>query len=223
MAKQLRTYLSLLFLLVSGTVFAQRDANIGVFAGTAYYMGDINPNRHFYRSRISIGGLYRYNLNTRYAIRVSAYYADISGDDQDFPGTLHPDRPNSPASFSTSLLDIALQVEYNFLPYTPNLGRWAYTPYISTGIAGTLITGSTADAPNTLSFPLGIGVKVNLTSRLSAGAEWTFRKTFSDQIDGLKNPSGVGALLHNNDWYSFAGVFITFKFFNFATDCPAYK
>lgn len=223
MVKCLRLHILMLLLLCSGITFAQRNANIGLFAGTAYYMGDINPNRHFYRPALSFGGIYRYNVNTRYAVRLSAYYANLSGSDLDFPGILHPDRPVSPATFHTSLLDAALQIEYNFLPYTPNLGKWAYTPYISTGISGTLITGTDTDAGNFMSFPFGVGMKVNLTSRMSAGAEWSFRKTFSDNIDGLENPSGTTSFMHNNDWYSFVGVFITFKFFNFATECPAYK
>jgi hypothetical protein len=219
MIKRLRLYILLLSLMVSGVTFAQPKANIGIFAGTAYYMGDINPNRHFYRSSLSLGGLYRYNLNTRIALRFNAYYARLSGNDLDFPKILHPDRPLRPAMFNTSLLDAALQIEFNFLPFTPNLGKWAYTPYISAGIAGALITSSR----NFASIPFGIGAKVNLTSRISAGAEWSFRKTFTDRIDGIRNPSETGSLLHNNDWYSFLGVFITFKFFNFAADCPAYN
>jgi hypothetical protein len=203
--------------------YSQRDANIGVFAGTAYYIGDINPNRHFYRPSVSYGVIYRYNLNARYALRANAYVADLSGNDLDFPERLNPDRPLSPAQFSTSIFDIGLQAEFNFLPFTPNAGKWAYTPYIAAGIAGSLIMGSDANAMNTLNIPFGLGVKVNLTSRLSAGAEWSFRKTFDDRIDGIENPSGTRSLIHNNDWYSFLGVFITFKFFNFATDCPAYN
>jgi hypothetical protein len=223
MLKRLRLQILIFSFLISGATFAQRNANIGLFAGTAYYMGDINPNQHFYRPSISLGALYRYNLNTRYALRINAYYANLSGSDLDFPKILHPDRPVSPAMFNTSLLDLAFQIEYNFLPFTPNLVKWAYTPYISTGVAGALIMGSDVDAGNLISFPFGAGLKVNLSSRMSAGAEWSFRKTFSDRIDGLENPSGTGSLLHNNDWYSFLGVFITFKFFNFATECPAYK
>lgn len=217
-------YSVLIFSVLStGMVFAQRNANVGVFAGTAYYMGDINPNRHLYRSSLSLGALYRYNLNPRYAIRGNVYYAHLSGNDLDFPGILHPDRPFSPARFNTSLIDVTLQVEYNFLPFTPNLGKWAYTPYLSVGVAGALILSSDVGTNNTVSFPFGAGVKVNLTSKISAGAEWSFRKTISDHIDGLENPSGTSSVLHNNDWYSFLGVFITFKFFNFANDCPAYK
>lgn len=212
-----------LLFMSTGTLSAQRQANFGLFAGTTYYMGDINPNRHFYRPSPAFGALYRYNLNSRYAIRGSAYFAYLSGDDMDFPGILHPDRPVSPASFYTSLLDFAIQVEYNFLPFTPNLGKWSYTPYISTGLAAGLVLASDADVNNFASFPFGIGVKMNFTSRISVGAEYSFRKTFSDQIDGLANPSGTSSVLHNNDWYSFLGVFITFKFFNFAVECPAYK
>jgi hypothetical protein len=213
----------MLIFMSTGVAFTQRNANFGVFAGTAYYMGDINPNRHFYRPSLSLGALYRLNLNTRYAIRGSAYYAHLSGSDLDFPKILHPDRPLSPAIFTTSLIDLALQVEYNFLPFTPNVGKWSYTPYLTTGIAGALILGSDVTASYFISFPFGAGLKVNLTSRISAGAEWSFRKTFSDSVDGLENPSGTKSILHNNDWYSFLGVFITFKFFNFAVECPAYK
>jgi len=212
----------MLALFIPATIMAQRNANIGVFGGTAYYMGDINPNRHFYRPAPSFGLIYRYNINSRYAVRANAYFADLSGSDLDFPERLNPDRPSNPASFQTSLLDMALQAEFNFLSFTPNVGKWAYTPYLSAGIAGSLIIGSNAEAMNTLSFPFGAGLKFNISSRISAGAEWAFRKTFSDRIDGVENPSGTRSLVHNNDWYSFMGVFITFKFFNFATECPAY-
>jgi hypothetical protein len=222
MQKRFITGLLLFILLSSGMAIAQRNANFGVFAGTAYYMGDINPNRHFYNPNLSLGVLYRYNINTRYAFRGNAYYTRLSGSDLDFPEILHPDRPQSPAQFNTSLLDLAVQAEFNFLPFTPNVGKWAYTPYIATGIAAGLILSSDVGASNFLSVPLSAGLKVNLTSRISAGAEWSFRKTFSDKLDGIENPSGVYSFLHNNDWYSSLGVFITFKFFNFATKCPAY-
>jgi opacity protein-like surface antigen len=218
------TFLFLLFLVFfPGMGSAQRNTNIGVFVGTAYYMGDINPNRHFYRPSLSLGGLVRHNFNSRYALRLSGYYTHLSGSDLDFPGRLNPDRPTIPAGFQTSVLDIALQVEFNFLPFTPNIGKWDYTPYISLGVAEGLIMGSSVDATNITSIPFGAGIKVNLTSRISAGAEWSFRKTFNDNMDGVTNPSRTSSLLHNNDWYSFLGVFITFKFFNFATECPAYN
>jgi len=223
MNRYLLYFLTVFLLAGSGVAFSQRAAQVGVFAGAAYYMGDINPNRHFYRPTPSLGLLYRYNLNTRFAIRASGTYGRFSGSDLDFPELLHPDRPLSPATFHTSLLDLALQVEYNFMPFTTGIAGWAYTPYLSTGIAGALILSTDRASDNLVSLPFGFGVKVNLAKRVTAGAEWSFRKTFNDRVDGLENPSGVRSVIHNNDWYSFLGIIITYKFFNFAVDCPAYK
>jgi hypothetical protein len=212
-----------LLLIGCNSAFSQRNANVGLFGGAAYYLGDINPNRHFYNPKMALGLFYRYNLNSRYAIKSSATYAQFSGSDTDFPRILHPDRPASPASFQTSLVDLAVQVEFNFLPYTPGFANMNYTPYITTGISGALIVSAAQPSDNLISLPFGIGVKLNVSKRVTTGAEWTFRKTFNDRVDGLENPSGVYSVLHNNDWYSFIGVFITYKFFNFAAECPAYK
>lgn len=202
---------------------AQKNANVGVFAGAAYYMGDINPNRHFYSPGPAGGVFYRYNLNARFAIRTGAMLTRLSGNDLDFPEALHPDRPVSPASFSTTLVDVGLLGEFNFLPFRPGTAGFHYSPFIATGLAGTLIAKTDRNAFNTLCIPISLGVKVNLAKRITAGAEWSFRKAFSDRLDGLENPTGVHSVLHNNDWYSVAGVFITYKFFNFAADCPAYQ
>ena len=219
---------------------SQRDANFGAFAGTSYYMGDINPNRHFYRPRPSLGIIYRINLNKRYAIRASGYYASLSGSDIDFTGRtnqnldrINPDRYFEPVEFNTSLIDGTLQFEFSFLPFVPNLGNWDYTTYVAGGIGYSIVISSNvrtnlnADYVRNpiphLTIPFGIGFKFNMSRRVSAGFEWSFRKTFSDRIDYLRNPTGDVSVIHNNDWYSFAGIFITYKFFKFAQDCPAYS
>ncbi|MBN2214385.1 MAG: outer membrane beta-barrel protein [Bacteroidales bacterium] len=220
----------LLFLIYP--LYSQRNANVGIFAGTSYYMGDINPSRHFYRLRPSLGMIYRINLNNHYAIRANVYYAYVSGSDMDFAERINPDRYYEPVEFNTSILDGALQFEFNFLPFIPNEGRWNYTTYVSGGIGYSLVISSAVstnlDTDNLrnpiphLNIPFGIGFKLNINRRVSAGCEWNFRKTFSDRIDFLKNPTGDVSLIHNNDWYSFAGIFVTYKFINFAVDCPAY-
>ncbi len=208
-------------------IYAQRDANVGIFVGTAYYMGDINPNKHFYRPRPSFGVIYRYNFNKRYAIRANGYYANLSGSDLDFINDYHPDRYVNPAEFSTSLLDATLQFEFSFLPYMPNTKKWNYTPYISGGIGySTILSSSSTTGESALphfTLPFSIGLKLTINKKVSTGIEWEFRKTMSDRIDGVMNPSGIESIIHNNDWYSFAGIFITYKFFNFAVDCPAYS
>ena len=224
-------FLFALILANSHFIIAQRNANLGIFLGTAYYMGDINPNRHFYRPRPSLGVLYRINLNKHYSIRANGYYAYLSGSDTDFPNVIHTDRQTQPVEFSTSLIDGTIQFEFNFLPYVPNSGKWESTTYIAGGIGYSIITSSRVrtsyDAIKNpvphMTFPFGIGFKVNINRKVSAGLEWSFRKSFSDRVDFLPNPSEQISLFHNNDWYSFAGIFITYKFFKFAIDCPAYS
>ncbi len=225
----------LIILLLAGfahLAHSQRDVNFGAFLGTSYYMGDINPNRHFYRPNPSLGLIYRINLNKHYSIRASGYYSYLSGSDIDFGSRINSDRYFEPVEFNTSIIDGTLQFEFNYLPFVPNLGNWEYTTYVAGGIGYSIIISSRVrtnlDAdylrnpiPH-LTIPFGIGFKFNVSRRVSAGFEWSFRKTFTDRIDFLQNPTGDISLIHNNDWYSFAGLFITYKFFKFAQDCPAY-
>ncbi len=213
----------LIFLLLYPCMWitAQRNANFGIIGGIAYYMGDINPNRHFYKPSPAFGLIYRININPRYAIRGNAYYAQVRGSDLDFPELLHPDRAFLPVSFTTTMLDLNLQTEFNFLPFTPNVGKFKYTPYVSGGLGFTL--AMSANTNHHFTFPFGVGVKFNLTSKISTGAEWSFRKSFTDHIDRVENPTGIQSLIHNNDWYSYLAVFITYKFFKFAEECPAYR
>ncbi len=215
----------ILFLIIffSRGSFGQKKGEIGIFGGTAYYMGDINPGRQFYRPAEALGALFRHNFNSRYSLRINAYYLSLSGSDLDFPAVLHPDRPSSPSRFNTSLVDLSARLEFNFRPYKPFVRQWDYTPYISAGFSGSLIVNSDAGAGNFAGIPFGTGIKTTLGTRLAGGLEWTFNKTLNDGIDGLENPSGVVSVMHNNDWYSYLGVFITYKFFNFAVDCPVYE
>jgi hypothetical protein len=200
--------------------FAQHNSDIGIFAGISSYMGDINPKKYFYSPSPAYGGLYRYNINKRYALRLNVIYSTIKGSDLDFPNIYHPDRPN--VSFSTSLLNLGGNFEFNFLPYAPTENQWDYSTYITAGLGYSVIMNSTANAKNHVNIPFGVGIKVNITDRLSSGAELTFHKTFTDTLDGVAGPLEK-SLVHNNDWYSFIGVFITYKFFKFAAKCPAYN
>ncbi|MBN1599460.1 MAG: hypothetical protein JW894_14290 [Bacteroidales bacterium] len=193
---------------------AQRYSDIGLLLGSSYYMGQINPTRHFYNPSLAFGGLLRYNFNKRYALRISGFYTNLKGSDDDFD-RINPDRPNR--SFSAPVMDLAAQVEFNFFPYITGEKKWMYSPYLTGGLGFASISGM----PQFM-IPFGLGFKINITDRLSSGLEWSFRKTFTDKIDTVESPLG-NTLINNNDWYSFFGIFITYKFVKFAADCPAYN
>ncbi len=197
-------------------VKAQHYTDLGIIAGGTYYMGEINPTRHFYSISPALGGLFRVNINKRYAVRLSGLYSGLKGNDNDFPSRVTPLRPRQ--SFNKQIVDFSGQLEFNFLPYITGEEKWLYSTYLAGGIGCALSIGNKPF----ITIPFGIGLKVNLTTRLSSGCEWSFRKTFRDDIDNVENQLG-NTILNNNDWYSFIGIFISYKFFKFAADCPAYN
>jgi hypothetical protein len=218
-------FLSLLiFLFVSKQdSHAQRKSDIGIFAGTSYYMGDLNPSMHFYSPSFALGPIYRYNIHTRSAIRVSGIYHRLTGSDPDFNNS-------SGASFTSDFVDLAATFEFNFLPYKSGNRKMKYSLYTAAGLGYNLLISGDPSTPEPASshftLPFSLGFKFNAGKRLSAGVEWSPRKTFKDNaIDGIINIGELNSDFHlfgNNDWYTFAGVFITYKIFNYREDCPTY-
>jgi hypothetical protein len=194
---------------------AQSKADFGIILGGSYYLGDLNTSKQFHSTKPSFGALIRFNLNKRYALRLSGYYMSLGASE------ISPNQPPYPHShsFYTNLLDVSGQFEFNFLPYITGEGKLVGSTYIAGGIGYAL---GLANGISLLTIPFGIGAKFNITERLSTGIEWSFRKTFNDKIDNVSSPIGNNAL-HNNDWYSTFGLLITYKFVKFAADCAVYK
>jgi hypothetical protein len=201
---------------------AQRKYDMGIFAGTSYYLGDINPGLPFYSPSLAVGPIVRYNFHTMSSLRLSAVYHKLDGNDLDFSD---PFQVNRAASFSGTYVDLAAMYELNFQPYKTANRKLKYTYYTAVGLGYNLVLGSTAVSSSPqLSMPFSAGVKFNAGKRLSAGAEFSPRKLFNDKIDGVSNISTEdrNSLFGNKDWYTFAGVFFTYKIFNLREDCPAY-
>ena len=70
---------------------------------------------------------------------------------------------------------------------------------------------------------MGIGCKYIIAKRWTAAVEWSFKKTFTDDLDDLNNPysAGITRKLYNDDWISFLGVSLTLQLFN-NLQCHAY-
>jgi len=56
---------------IISTVIDAQEGNLGIFAGIAYYNGEINQRNAFYTPMPSLGILYRHNFNKRLAFRIS--------------------------------------------------------------------------------------------------------------------------------------------------------
>ncbi len=202
------------------SVFGQRNADFGVLAGVSSYIGDINPGKLLYAPLPAAGAFYRYNFNPRQSVRLNVLLGGLRGNDLDFKNAFQQARA---AKFSGEVGETAAQFEFNFFTYSTLGRRWNYTPYMAGGVGVAFV--------NTTSFavipviPFSFGFKVNVYKNLGLEIEYGFRKTFYDNFDGLKDfidPANHG-WLHNNDWYTFTGVALTWKMYNRLAGCPAYE
>lgn len=215
----------LLSVLLSLSVSGQRSADYGIFGGVSSYMGDINPNRLFYSPRPAGGLFYRYNLHPRQSIRANIFLGGLQAYDTVFNNEFQIARKSS---FKGSVGELAVQFEFNFLPYSTQGKRWNYTPYFAAGVG---VAYFNTDSPEYKKFqpviPFSLGFKINIYKNLGLEAEYGFRKTFYDNFDGVKDKSRRDPKdkfgLYNNDWYSFAGISLTWKMYNKLLGCPAFK
>ena len=195
----------------------------GGFAGISYYLGDINPRQQFYNPGISLGALIKHNFTEHHCFRFNVFYGELRGNDLDFKNEYQQMRAYS---FDTSLLDCHISYEFNFMPYFINRWKTASTSYIFAGIGYSLILSSTTGiAASHATIPFGVGYKYRFNEVMAIGCEWGLRKTFTDKIDGILNPGpdGTYSMSHNNDWYSFAGIYMTFRIFEKSFECPGIK
>jgi len=217
------TGLFLWTLTTDGQLF-RPNTEAGGFGGVSYYQGDINPRKPFYRPGMALGALMKHNFAEHHCFRFYALYGQLAGNDLDFKNEYQQMRAHS---FETSLLDCHIGYEFNFFPHIINRRKTAHsTPYIFAAVGYSfIISSNTGIATNHATIPFGVGWKYRFNENVSIGCEWGLRKTFTDKLDGLLNPGPDGSYStsHNNDWYSFAGVYVCIKVFEKKFICPGIK
>jgi hypothetical protein len=193
----------------------QRNSDIGLMAAVPWYLGDLSyaaPQSLYFPP--AFGPIYRYNFNMRNALRAHAVFYELAGSGEILGGT--------EAEFQSSFVDLGLDFEFNWRNFKTASSKTKYSLYVTAGLGYGIDLGG--GSVSHLYIPFGGGVKVNLGKRLSGGVEVTMRKTFTDLLDGVPNPGGdeVPSFVGNNDWYMFTGIFLTYKFFDYLNECPAF-
>lgn len=215
-----KTVLFIVLLSGSLTVFSQRSADYGVSGGITTYLGEVNQTNLLYNPNPALSLFYRYNLNPRQALRANLLGSRVSASDLDFNNAIQQARAHS---FSGLFGELGFTYEFNFFPYSTVKGRTVdYTPYIAAGAA--LSFNNTVGFKLFPSIPFSAGFKLNVAQHVGLEFEYGFRKTFYDNFDGLSDMVDPDDLTwtHNNDWYSFMGVSITWKMYNKLAGCPAF-
>jgi len=189
--------------------------------GTSYYIGEVNPYKHF-GTRLKLGGglHYRNNFDRRWSLKGSLLYGQVEAWDAD---SNDPFMQNRNLSFRNQVIEGSMQFELNFFPYQLGNREYPVTPYLFAGIGffnmkpmanyrGTWYelqplgtegqgTGNGPDfyKTNLLSVPFGTGIKINLLSVLALNLEWGVRKTWTDYFDDVSgNYINTTALAETN-------------------------
>jgi len=194
--------LGLLFMLLISYSAKTQTLEAGPFLGASYYLGDLNPSKHFIESNLAYGGVIKYNLNQRWAIGLAATRANIKSDNT----TYNLEHTAQVPPLATTITELALLGEVNFFPYAIGDRKNYWTPYIFGGGAAYMSQSATAVS---ISTPFGLGVKVSVFKTIGLNLFWSARKTFTDELDNVVSINYDG---YNSDWYSFYGLNITFAF-----------
>lgn len=210
MKKHLFIFIFILLAALSGN--AQRhkkSAEIGVFIGGCYYIGEINPIAHLNQFTKPAGGiLFRYNINPRLSGRLNLLFGSIEGHDS-FSNSAAAQQRN--LSFKSPINEFSAQLEFNFLDYQIGNEKRKFSPYIFFGIAGFKFNpqgqlnnnwvalqplgteGQGLDGGASkkkykliqIAIPFGFGAKANLSKNIGISFEWGIRKTFTDYLDDV--------------------------------------
>jgi hypothetical protein len=186
---------------------------VGIWGGIAHYSGDLTPNDKifFYEPNVSVGVHYQYHFLDRLAIRGMFSYSQLSGSDSHFEKN-EPHRKRN-LHFKTPLLELAVLLVVDILPFDPTIKKRSFTPFVSLGIAGfyfnpqAKINGKWIDLqplgtegqgieqyPDRqkysrfeMAIPIGLGIKFAISSHIYCSIEAAARKTFTDYIDDVGN------------------------------------
>lgn len=205
-----QTIVFTLFTIISTFSWGQAyktSTEIGVYGGGSYYIGDLNPNKHFVNSEPGFGLVYRYNLSTRHSVRATAFYGNVYGDDAEGKTEAQVNRN---LNFKSSIMELAVGYEINLFKYRIKDMRYPISPYFFYQMAYTRINpmttyngndialqalgtegqGTSASTKrnyslNQFTIPLGLGIKMNLAKWVAASFEYGIRKTFTDYLDDV--------------------------------------
>jgi len=179
-----------------------QSLEIGAFGGGAYMLNDSVRAMPFKNGGWSVGAIARYNFNSRWAARLSYHYGSVDYNRQGKPDSI----------YNSSIHDISLIGEFNFLDYVTGSKYNTFSPYLFGGASLFYYNNNTSVDPTATSFnaalTFGAGVKYSLTKKIGIGVEWGMRKTFTDLLD---QDNYDGTFWYGSDWYNFTGITITYK------------
>lgn len=240
---------------------AKSRTELGFLVGGSHYFGDLNQEKHLRFTSPAAQFLYRHNLHSRLTIRTNIGIGRVYGYDSK---SSDPVIQNRNLNFSSIIVEAATGLEFHYLNYQVGHRKYMFTHYIlaqaglfymnpktkyngvwynlrdvGTEGQGTNLTTQKRYSLIQMAIPLGLGIKISPSDRISFGIEYGIRMTFTDYIDDVKsntyvlkkrmhdenspiaaelsnrsldqNDYGVRGNSNTRDWYSFFGITMTIQ------------
>ncbi|HRG00049.1 MAG TPA: DUF6089 family protein [Bacteroidia bacterium] len=200
-------YIFISFSILGSSVYAQtkkrnfRQHEVGFMIGGAYYIGDLNPRKHFFLTQPAAGVFYRFTPNYRYAFRGGINWGKIMGDDSQSDDA---DQLQRNLNFKSQIIEFNAIAEFNFLEYRISNDKYKFTTFLFLGIdvfhhkpqanlgnywidlQPLRTEGQSKGYKLTqVAIPFGVGIKMNVSKKVGIGLEWGPRKTFTDYLDDV--------------------------------------
>ncbi|MBI1182957.1 hypothetical protein GC194_01705 [bacterium] len=105
---------------------------VGVFAGTSHYNGDLSEGVFMPKTlHPAVGGIIRYNINYKWSIRAGGYYGTVSGNDA---YATDEKRRARNLNFTSPITELSVIPEFHFSGYKIRHGRYRFSPFAYAGI-----------------------------------------------------------------------------------------
>ncbi len=206
------------FLFFLSKLHAQRSTELGIWGGTSFYLGDLAPDLPAPETLSGVGGLaVGFGINPFVFLRLKGLHGELKGSDAFTHNAVRD------WSFRATLSELSLQIMYHPLGKgrkAPGgyFRKWQLSPYLFWGMGASWMyarrlppSGETFQAnvasPDLflINLPMGAGLRLDVSGRLSLSAETGWRLCFSDQLDGVHELGRPDT----NDWYVLSGIGIS--------------
>ncbi|MBS1510908.1 MAG: outer membrane beta-barrel protein [Bacteroidetes bacterium] len=184
-----------------------QQGEFGITAGAAHYFGDLNTRAAINRPKPALGIFFRKQFGDYTGLRIAAHYAQLGYSDiyskNDYQRTRN-------LSFNTNVWELSLQGDFNFFKFIPGDPEHSFTPYVTLG-AGVFsfdpyaylngqkvflrplgtegqtlgYKGRRQYSTMAFCFPLGAGVKYNISEKVNLSFEIAQRFTTTDYLDDV--------------------------------------
>ena len=217
-----------------GSASAQNTSEVGIGLGATNYRGEISPKYQLQNNRPALTVFYRKDVSVPITLRGGFTAGFLRAADDNVNGVnggVPPLQNYRQANTKGGLLEASAVVEYNFMDYHYRTDKVHFTPYLFAGIAAFYANTTTVSNNPTLggafnqrggmlgfAIPAGVGFKYALSQHMNLGLEVGVRKAFTDQLDHLSDQDPLLVNPHDQDWYYYSGVSLSYTFFKIR--CP---